>query len=65
VLPHDSASVGGATPLRGKDFRDAVKAAQSRLHAAQRNGKGRYRAKSTTPRPKPGMNRRQPPGGAA
>jgi hypothetical protein len=54
--------------LRGKAFRDAVKAATSKLHAEQRRQKGRYRVKAGQPY-KPGMARKaappQPPGGTS
>jgi hypothetical protein len=36
---------GEGTPLRGQAWRDAMKAATSRLHAAQRNRRGKPREK--------------------
>lgn len=55
----------GTTPLAGKAFRDAVKAAQSAQAKARRNGRGRYPVKRRGDGYKPGMTRRLPPGGAA
>jgi hypothetical protein len=49
-------------PLSGKAWRDAVRAATSKLHATQRTGKGRYREKKNPARrPAAGMIRIQPP----
>jgi hypothetical protein len=66
ALPRDSAPAAGATPLRGKAWQDAVKAAESALHAEQRNARGR-RGGTTAAKGgyRPGMSRRTPPGGAS
>jgi hypothetical protein len=61
------AAVPAAPPARrGKDARDAWRAAESALHAAQRNARGR-RGGTTAPKGgyRPGMGRRTPPGGAS
>lgn len=63
--PSRSSTSPPAVPLRGKDFRDAVKAAQSAQTAEQRRGRGRYPKKRAGSAYKPGMTRRPPPGGAA
>ena len=50
------------TPLRGEDFRAAVRAAESALHAQQRRQRAQPPRKGTT-RYTPGGNRRLPPQG--
>lgn len=57
-------SEGDGEGLRGRDFTDAVRRAQSAARAAQRNRRGKRAPKATGP----GMIRRlpsEPPGGAA
>lgn len=52
----------GSAVLSGEAARKAWKAAESALHAAQRNARGRYPKKGIAPvRPRSGMNRRMPP----
>jgi hypothetical protein len=56
-----SAAAPGPKRLRGQDARDAVRAAESKLAAAKRAGRGRYRAKRAGDGYGPGMTRRMPP----
>jgi hypothetical protein len=50
-----------SAPRGGQDARKAWKKALADLHAAQRRGKGRYRARDATPRYQAGMTRMPPP----
>lgn len=57
-----TAADGKEPGLSGAEWRKAVKAATSALHAEQRNRRGQYPKKGTQPiRPRPGMTRRMPP----
>lgn len=63
-----AAPSAGTTPaLSGAEWREAVKAEQSRQAAERRRGKGRYPRKRAKPfgTPQAGMVRRMPSGGAA
>ena len=60
-----SAAAPGPERLRGQEGRDAVRAAESKLAAAKRAGRGRYPVKRAGDGYKPGMTRRMPPGSAS
>lgn len=57
-----AAAPAGQVPLRGKAFRDAVRAEEAKQARARRNARSRYPAKRLGGAYGPGMNRRPPPG---
>jgi len=56
-----AAAPSGSTPLRGEDFRRAVREAQSKAAAEKRRGRGRYPVKRQGSGYRPGGARRMPP----